>query len=151
MKKKIVFLLIIFILVGCSKTSINLDDFIETAHMDGYIITSDIKSYEKYSYIKSVYYATSPEESYRIQFLEIENNDYAKKFFDYNKNEMEKFKTNNSYLKTKNISDYNLYHLETDDDYLLIIRSNNNIIYIETSIDYINEIEEFLNDLKLEY
>ncbi len=50
-----------------------------------------------------------------------------------------------------NSSSYNLYHLETDDSYKLLIRKDENIIYIDAPIDYINEIEEFLSELDVDY
>ena len=102
-------------------------------------------------HIKDVYYAFNREGMYLIQFIELENDDYAKRFFDLNKEDFVKLKTSNSYTKTMNTSNYNLYHLETDDSYKLIIRGKNNVIYIDAPIDYINEIEEFLNELDIDY
>ena len=149
--KKILLLLLFIFIVGCSKNELDKQKFIDIADFNGYIIDKDMEKYKGYDYIKDVYYAFNREGMYLIQFIELENADYAKRFFDLNKEDFVKLKTSNSYTKTMNSSNYNLYHLETDDSYKLIIRGKNNVIYIDAPIDYINEIEEFLNELDIDY
>ena len=151
MKKIIIIVLSLILLTSCTKTEISSSEFVEVATFNGYIITSSMDGYEKYDYINNVIYAINRENAYFIQFIEINNDDYAKKFFDINKQEIEKNKTNNSYVKKINKSDYGLYHIENDDDYQLVMRIRNNIIYIDAPINYINEIEEFLNELNIDY
>lgn len=152
MKKNwFIFLIIFIFLIGCSKNNVNLEKFINMAREDGYILKEDKTNYETFNYIKNVYYAINRENAYDIQFIELVNNDYAQKFFLVNKNDLSQKVTNNSYVRTKENSNYAIFHVETDEEYLLIIRSNNNIIYINADINYINEIEEFLTDLELDY
>lgn len=151
--KKIKYLLILVLLlcVGCKKNSVTLSEFIEKAHNNGYIVESNKTGYEEHNYIKNIYYAINRENAYDIQFLELENEDYAKQFFLINANEIKSKITDKDYLKSKSFTSFELYHAENDESYFLVIRSNNNIIYIDAPIDYINEIEEFLEDLDLEY
>ncbi len=149
--KRIILLIILLLVVGCAKNEFSVDEFLDKADFNGYILSENNEEYKNYKYIKNVYYAFNRDTEYFIQLLILENDDYAQKFFDLNKNEIAKLKTSNSYVKSKNINNYNLYHLETDEDYELIIRSKNNIIYIDAPIGYINEIEEFLSDLNIEY
>ncbi len=149
--KKWLFLIIIFLIVGCAKNSVTLNDFITMAKDDGYIIKEDKSGYEGYQYIWEIYYAINRENAYDIQFIELESDEYAKKFFLINKDEIAKKVDSNSYVKTKNFSDYAVYHVETDEEYLLVIRSKNNILYVKADINYINEIEDFLGDLDLDY
>ena len=149
--KKWLLLIIVFLIVGCAKNSVTLHEFIDVAKDDGYIIKEDKTGYEGYQYIKDIYYAINRENVYDIQFIELENDDYAKKFFSLNYSELSKNVDSNSYVKTKSLSDYALFHVETDDEYLLVIRSKNNILYVQADINYINEIEEFLRDLDLDY
>ncbi len=151
MMKKWLCLIILFLLVGCTKNTLVLNEFINTAKDDGYIVKEDKSGYEVYRYIKNIYYAINRENAYDIQFIELESDDYAKKFFDLNKDDLSKNVNSNTYVKTKSYSDYAIYHVETDDEYLLVIRSKNNILYVKADINYINEIEEFLSDLDLEY
>lgn len=151
--KKVFFILvmIVFFITGCKGNKVDLETFIDKATYSGYIIEENNKGYESYPYIKKIYYAVNRENAYDIQFLELESVDYAKKFFDINKKELESLKSSMSYVKQINLPSYQVYHLETSDKYRLVLRSNNSIIYINASIDYINEIEEFLEELDINY
>ena len=150
MKKWIVFVLSLLV-IGCGREKIDKEKFWNLGKFYGYIMENNNYGYEKYLYIKNVYYAINRENAYNIQFLELESDDYAHDFFLINKTELEKIVDNNTYVKRKNYSNYELYHLENDSDYMLIIRDMNNILYLNAPIEYFDEIEEFLNALNLVY
>lgn len=139
------------IICGCTKYSLDRNTFIDTAKFNGYLISDTRSGYEKYDYIKSIYYAINQEEAYYIQYIELETDEYAKSFFEINKIELEKVVDSNTYVKRKNKNNYNLYHVENDSEYGLVIRCDNKIVYVSAPIEYINEIEEFLKELKLDY
>ncbi len=151
--KKIKYLLIIFIfiLVGCKKYSFDLDKFIDKAKFDGYLIKNDKTGYEEYTSILEVYYAINRENTYDIQFLKLNSIDYAKKFFLLNVEDIRNNITDKDYIKSDTSSTYEYYHAENDELYFIVMRSNENIIYVKAPIIYINEIEEFLSDLELDF
>ena len=151
--KKVYYLLLILIMltIGCTKNELTKEKFLSTADFDGYIMQNNMSGYENYNYIKNVYYAVSRNGAYDIQFLELENEDYAKKFFELNKSEVSKNVATLSYVKDKSKTNYEIYHVETSSTYYLVIRNNENILYIEAPIGNILEIEEFLTDLELDY
>ena len=152
MKKKLFIILILFfITIGCAKNELTLSSFIEKANDNAYFVESNKKGYESYQYIKEIFYAVNRENAYDIQFLELENDDYAKKFYDINQNALLEYVNDNTYIKKINNHNYQVYHLENDSEYHLIIRSKKNILYINAPINYINEIEEFLNDLDIDF
>ena len=151
MKKILLLIIILFIVTGCNKNDFTVTEFLDTADFNGYITSEDKKGYEDYDYIDNVYYAFNRDAEYFIQLLILNNGDYAKQFFLLNREDIAKLQDNNCYVKSKNYSNYNLYHLENDESYKLIIQAYNKIIYIDAPIGYINEIEEFLSELKLEY
>ena len=152
MKKiKYLLLIILLIIVGCKKNSVILSEFIEKAKDNAYFIENNKAGYEEHDYIKNIYYAVNREDAYDIQFLELENENYAKEFFLVNANEIKNNITKEDYVKSDVFTDYEYYHAENNTSYYLVIRSKNNIIYIDAPIGYINEIEEFLEDLELEY
>ena len=151
MKKKIILIIFIFLLVGCKNNLLTKEIFLERAEFNGYIIEKNKTGYEKYNYIKDIYYAINREDAYDIQFLILDDNAYAKRFFDLNQKELSSLADNDTYVKRLNKRNYNLYHIETSLKYMLVIRSENNILYIDAPIDYINEIEEFLEDMDLDY
>lgn len=152
MKKIKYLLLIVFVLlVGCSKNDITLDEFIEKATFNGYILRNDKSGYESYEKVLSVNYAINREEVYDIQFLELKDEEYAHKFFLLNKDEIKEEITGSDYVKTKSSSSYELYHAENSVKYYLVIRAKSNIIYIDAPIGYMNEIEELLTELDLDF
>lgn len=151
--KKIKYLLIILILIltGCKKNSFNLDSFIEQAKYNGYIIEENKIGYETYSNIIDIYYAINRENAYDIQFLKLDSVDYAKKFLLYNVDDIKQNISSSDYVKSNSLSNYEYYHAENESTYYIVIRSDENIIYIKAPINYINEIEEFLSDLDIEF
>ncbi len=151
MKKMLILLIICLISIGCSYDNLNKEKFVEMAEFNGYILEHNKEEYANYSYVLDVYYAVNRDYEYYIELLELESNEYANSFFNVNRKEIENVQTSNSYIKQKNFTNYNLYHVETDTDYMLVIRSNKLILYVTAPINYINEIEDFLNELNLEY
>ena len=151
--KKIWYALIVFVLLlaGCKKNSVTLNEFIEQAKFNGYLIEENNTGYETYQYIEKVYYAVNREYAYDIQFLELSDVDYAKKFFNLNAEEIKEKITNKDYVKNINFSNYEVYHAENDNTYYLIIRSDKNVIYVTAPINYINEIEDFLKELDIDF
>ena len=151
--KKIKYILIIFVLLltACKKYNFDLDKFIDKATFNGYLIENNKTGYEKYPNILDVYYAVNRENAYDIQFLKLNSVDYAKNFFLLNVDEIKKNITSSDYVKSNTSNTYEYYHAENESTYYIVIRSNENIIYIIAPINYINEIEEFLTDLEIDY
>lgn len=151
--KKTKYILIIFILLltACAKSSFDLNKFIDKAQYNGYLIEENKTGYETYTNIVDVYYAVNRENAYDIQFLKLNNVNYAKNFFLLNVDEIKKDLTNKDYVKSDTSSNYEYYHAENESKYYLVARSDTNIIYISAPIGYINEIEEFLHDLEIDF
>ena len=151
-KVKYLLMILVFLLAGCKKNSITLDEFIEKAEFNGYIVENNKTGYEEYPSIIDVYYAVNRLNAYDIQFLKLKDDEYAKKFFLLNVDEVKSnIENDNVYIKSKSLSNYEVYHLETEINYYIVIRSKENIIYIVAPINFINEIEEFLEELDIEY
>ena len=150
-KIKILLLILLFIVVGCKKNEITLDNFIDIAKFNGYIIEENKTGYESYNNILDVYYAVNRENAYDIQFLRLDSVDYAKRFFLLNVDDIRNNLNNNSYIKSTSLTNYEMFHAENSETYYLVARSKENIMYISAPLNYINEIEEFLEELDIEY
>lgn len=151
--KKVKYILIIFILLltACKKNSVTSDEFVDVAKFNGYIIQEAMDGYEDYPNITNIYYAVNREYAYEIQYLKTNDTEYAKKFFLLNVSEVQKEIDNKSYVKSNSLSNYEFYHAENESTYYLVARSKENIIYITAPINYINEIEEFLEELDIDF
>ncbi len=151
MRKKIMLFLLVFFLLGCSRQDLTLESFIDIGTYNGYLIEENMRGYEEYTYIKKIYYAVNRENAYDIQFIELENDEYAKRFYAINQAELMQNVNNNTYVKNVTRSNYSIYHIENDEKYMLVIRNKNNILYVNAPINYINEIEEFFDELAIDY
>ena len=151
MIKKIIILFLVVIICGCGKYHLTNDDFISIAAFEGYIVEENMQGYESYQYIKKIYYAINREDAYYVQYFEMIDAEYAKKFFEINKVELENIVSDNTYVKRINRSTYSLYHLENDEDYMLVLQCEDKVIYVVAPIEYINEIEDFLYHLGLDF
>ena len=141
----------ILFLTGCVNYHLTIDEFRNTSINEGYYLDNQNNEYKNYSYVKDVCYAYNRESDYLIQFIELIDDDYAYKFYLVNKEEIEKEKTSNSYFKEQNSSGFNLYHVETDKYYMMVIRMDNSVIYVNTEIKYLNEIESLFKELNIKY
>ena len=72
-KVKYLLLILLFILVGCKKNSVTLEEFIDIGTYNGYIIEKNKTGYEEYPDILDIYYAVNRENAYDIQFLKLKN------------------------------------------------------------------------------
>ena len=93
---------------------IRINEFIEVARFNGYIIEENKTGYEEYSYIKDIYYAVNRQNAYDIQFLILENDEYAKKFILSNVDEIKENIDSNSYVKSDSLTNYEFYHAENE-------------------------------------
>lgn len=149
--KKRWFLIFIFILCSCTNYHLTIKEFRDIALFNGYYLDNTNNEYKNYSYVKDVCYAYSRESDYLIQFIELNNDDYAYKFFLTNKEAIQDDSNEVLYHKEKNSNNYNLYHIKTKEYIMIVIRMDNNIIYVNTTIDNNDTITSFFDELNIEY
>ena len=113
MKKILLILLVIFI-TGCTNYHLTIDDFRSISLNEGYYLDNENKEYQSYNYVKDLCYAYNREKDYLVEYINLENNDYAYRFFLTNKEAFIEEITEYVYLKEQNSMDYNLYHIETN-------------------------------------
>ena len=149
--KKILIIITILLITGCTNYHLTIEEFRNVSLDEGYFLDNENKEYQNYAYVKDVSYAYHREKDYLIEFIKLENNDYAYKFFLTNKEAFVNDTPEYKYIKYQNTNDYNLYHIETDRYYMLLIRMDNNMIYINTDIEFKQDIEKFLNKLNINF
>ena len=151
MKKIGWFLLILIFISGCHNSKLIKNTFIEIAEFNGYVLYNTKKDYDKYDYIKDVYYAFNRENAYLIQFIELENEEYAKKFYEINKKNIEQKIDNSSNIQKGEGKSYSYYRVYSNEEYMLVIQNDNNVLYLDAPMGYLDEINTFLNELNLKY
>ena len=89
----VVLAIIVAILVGVfaftklnkEKTAIAADDFKTKMESKDYIVSDAISQFEGYDYVKKVYIAASKDYTYKIEYYEFSNDEYAISFYENNK------------------------------------------------------------------
>ena len=148
--KKIKYLIIILLvplLVACNmkKEAIDEDQFISIMKSEGFDVVNIENQFEKYGYYEEVLVATN--ENYRIDFYELEDESYAKKLYNQNKQTIESG-IEGKYVNTdSDLINNNKYTLTNNDVYTVISRVDDTIIYLSVSSEYKNEVQNILKKL----
>ncbi len=149
MKKiKILALMILTsLLSACSlnKEAIDEEDFNRIMINEGFDVVNVVNKYTEYPYFEEAYIAKK--EGYEIQFYELENDSYAKKLYNANKQQMESEK-NGTYIDSNvELINFNKYTLDTQGTYTVVSRIDDTIIYLNVNNEYKEEVNAILKKL----
>lgn len=97
--------------------------------------------------IKQVYIATNNSYSYKIEFYELIDNDYSVRFYDHNKSIFETSKTDSDTETNEDIENSSKYTLLSNNAYKIVSRKGNTVIYVDTSPDFKDIINNILNEI----
>lgn len=145
--KYLVFLILVPLLAACSmkKEAIDEDQFIKIMKSEGFEVVNIEHQFEQYGYYEEVLVATN--ENYRIDFYELEDESYAKKLYNKNKQTIESG-IEGKYVNTdSDLINNSKYTLTNKGIYTVISRVDDTIIYLSVSSDYKNEVQEILKKL----
>ena len=108
MKKKVLFIVLGIILVAVlgvtmlfvslnkEKESMTATEFKTLLQEKGFVVSDATSQFSDYDYVKQVYVAAPSDYSYKIEFYELSNLDYATMFYNNNKSIFESSKGNAS-------------------------------------------------------
>lgn len=144
MKRKIIVLLLVILLSGCSneKTSITGDDFKKIVKDNKYEIIDVLNVYD---YAKSAYLIK--EDNYKIMFIEGKKlGDVQSTYTDEISNAYSNIYSDNKINKDKG-EKWSYVELEDSDHYYYIIYINKTLLIVESNVDNKSEMINFINDL----
>ena len=142
--------LAVSLLTGCgNKNPVTTDDFISLARQKDYIVEDGSPFFEDYNYIKQATIVAPQDESFQIEFYELNDEASAKSFYENNKNNFIMMKNDDSIDKVDSGGNYDLYKLEMYGRFMMIERVQTTVVYVH-STDSTNKttIESFLSELK---
>lgn len=152
-KLKNLFILIISIfsiisITGCqNKNAITTDTFKTKIEDLGYVL-QDVKSqFSEYDYIKEAYIAADSNYNYQIEFYILEDEENAKNFYENNKTIFENSKTRNSAYTSVDVKNYAKYTLATNNEYKVVSRIDNTVIFTDSDSKYKDDINKILKKL----
>lgn len=160
MKKKIIIaiaiILVIFLAIGIgitkmvntTKQAITANEFVSNMQAKGWYITQDVKSqFEEYEYIKEAYIAATEDYSYKLEFYELSDENYATMFYNTNKSIFEAYKDNSSVETNFNGKNYSKYTLNTNGQYMLLSKIDNTVIYLKVDSENKDSINKLMKEL----
>lgn len=147
--KVLMLLILVVLLCACSskKEAIDEEKFINIMNNQNFTIVNVEEQFEQYEYIEEAYVALESNKNYQIEFYELENDSYAKSFYDNNKQIFEATQTNSSLYTNVDLIDSNKYTLTTDTEYKVLSRIDETVIYVNADKKYKNEIFNILKKL----
>ena len=135
-------------LTGCSpKTAITPEEFRTTMEAAGYIVFDATSQLNDAPHITTAYVAFHGDDEYRIEFYVTDSAEYAKYLFDDNKLAFERSTDGAASHLSVNLLNSNSFKMTTNDQYRVLSRIDNTMIYIKAPEQFKPEINEVLKSL----
>lgn len=151
MKKIKILMLLVFAFLlsacGTKKEALDEENFRRIMTDTGFTIVDVEKQFEEYGYFDDALIALEQTSNYQIEFYELENEGYAKSFYDNNKEIFEASKTDKSIYTNLDLTERNKYTLVTETEYKVISRIEDTVIYINVNKEYKDEVNNILKKL----
>ena len=155
MKKTLRALLIIticltslFCLSGCGKkkTPKTADEFYNIMIEKKFVIKDSKSEYSSHNEIIRSYVAAPSDLSYQIEFLELDSDSSAKNMFASNQRIFQDT-SSNKIESSVSASNYDKYTIEVDGKYKVISRIDKTLVYVDSSIQYKDNVNKLLEEL----
>ncbi len=138
---------VIFVNLNKEKTSITASSFKNSMEQKGYIVSDANSQISEYDYIKQVYVAVDSDYSYKIEFYELSDENYAMNFYNTNKSIFESSKGNASAETSAGLKNYSKYTLSSNGKYMVVSRIDNTVVYLNVDDSYKDTVNNLLNEL----
>lgn len=143
----ILVLSLVFLLV-LNKKVYDTDTVTTLLEKNNYVVTDRTSTYSKDKTIDSYIEAQDKKGTYKIEFYEMSSESAAKKYYNEVKTALEK-ETNGIKGQTDtNKMGFYKYTLEASGNYVVVIRSKNTIIYVNTNEKNKEVVNEIISKLK---
>lgn len=148
MKKKVLFLIMITIiltLTGCgNKKALNSDGFSSELGKEGFSVTDVTYSMED----KNVeFVGVANNGNYQIEYHIYKSEESAKKAYEGNKKAFKNYKKKDSKEKENSGANYDKYTLELSDEYKVVSRNENTLVYASINLEYKKNLNNVLNKI----
>lgn len=142
----ILIIVIVSISTGCVFYNLlDTQEFKEHFGALGYSTTEDVESlYESKNYVV----ATKEDVPYKIEFYEFEDEVEAKKIYKKYKDNISDYITSDSKNKETTGAVFAKTIAKSENEYIVISRVKNSLIFIVTTNDYQKEVDSLLDDIK---
>ena len=138
---------ILFINLNKEKVPMSAEGFASTMTQKGYIVQSSKQQFAAYDYVEKSYISAPQDLSYKVEFYELTNEEYAKAFYENNKAIFEDSKsgivTSSLNLNGKN---YSKYTLSSGGKYKVVSRVANTVIFLNVDDNHKDSVNKLLDE-----
>lgn len=130
-----------------NKEPISAKDFKDIMEEKDFEIVDAINQFEGYDYVKKAYIALEEDYDYQIEFYRLDEEDDAIYFYNLNKDKFEAQKGSASAETTVNMGNNSKYTVKTKDEYKVVSRIEDTVIYADVDEKYEDEVKEILKEI----
>ena len=151
MNKKSILLGLIIIVVTCLTTGclfynyLEPNDFKEQFSARGYTVEKIDKADYEADYISK---ATKEDVPYEVLYYQFESESDAKKAYKSYKENLSNIITSDSSDVESKSSVLSKYECKSDNEYIIISRVKDTLIYVSTTVEYEKELDDILEDIR---
>lgn len=159
MKKKTLFIVLGIILVAVvgvvilftslnkKKESMTASEFKTLMQEKGFVVSDATSQFSQYGYVEQVYVVAPSDYSYKIEFYELSDVDYATSFYNNNKSIFESSKGNASGETSVSMKNYSKYTLSAGGKYKVVSRIDNTVVYLNVDSSKKDTVKDLLDEL----
>lgn len=141
----IITILIILSLTGCgNKKALTNNEFSEILGVEGFAVT-DVTTLMEDENIEVL--AAANNNNYQLEYHIYKTKEAAKKAYEGNKKSFATYKKNNNKEKNVTGNNYEKYTLELSDEYKVVSRIDNTLVYASISLEYKKDLNNILDKL----
>ena len=130
-----------------NKQPITSGDFKDIMEDKDFEIMDVLYQVEDYGYVEKAYIALEEDYDYQIEFYKLDDEDDAIKFYNINKGIFEDSKGSASLETKKSMGNNSKYTLKTNDEYKVVSRIEDTVIYADVDDKYEDEVKEILKEI----
>jgi len=131
-----------------NKEPISAGDFKDIMEDKDFEIVDAMDQFEEYDeYIKKAYIALEEDYDYQIEFYKLNEEDDAISFYKTNKEKFEASKSSSSVETRVSMGNNSKYTLKTNDEYKVVSRIEDTVIYVDVDEKYEDEVKEILKEM----
>lgn len=138
---------VIIISKNLNKQALTVSEFKEIMEDKDFEIIDVKDQFENIDYIEKAYIALEEDYDYQIEFYRLEEEDYAIEFYKNNKEIFEDSKGSSSAETSVSMGNNSKYTLTTNDEYKVVSRIENTVIYANVDDKYKDEVKDLLKEL----
>lgn len=138
---------VVIITKNLNKEPITAHDFKDKMEYKDFEIIDAIDQFEDYDYIEKAYIALEEDYEYKIEFYKLDEEDDAIRFYNINKEVFDDSKGSSSAETSVSMGNNSKYTLKTKDEYKVVSRIENTVMYADVDEKYEDEVKEILKEM----